>query len=105
MKPATLARSAQHERSPWASLPNTELTAIASQWARMGAYFGAAPMRRPVDLEGLVLATARAAPDDERLFVVAASWLAVHHGFVNGRRLAALASTFLNPGEIGRAHV
>lgn len=98
MKSATRARSAEHERSLWASLPTTELTAIATQWARMGAYFGAAPLRRPVDLEGLIVATARAAPDDERLFVVAASWLAVHHGFVNGRRLAALASTLLNPG-------
>ena len=51
-----------------------------------------------MDLEGLIIETARAAPDDERLFVVAASWLAVHHGFVNGRRLAALASTLLHPG-------
>ncbi len=98
MKQATRARSAEHERSLWASLPNTELTAIAAQWARLGAYFGTAPVRRPVDLEGLIVETARAAPDDERLFVVAASWLAVHHGFVNGRRLAALASTLLHPG-------
>jgi hypothetical protein len=31
------------------------------------------------------------APDDERLFVCAASWIAQHHAFVNGRRLSAVA--------------
>src|ERR1700691_190092 len=40
----------------------------------------------------MVLAdTAQAAAYDARLFVAAASWLAQYHGFVNGRRLSALA--------------
>lgn len=30
---------------------------------------------------------------DERLFVCAASWLVEYHGFINGRRLSALATT------------
>jgi len=51
------------------------------------------PTAATVDLECLVVDTARAARRDERLFVCAASWLAQHHGFVNGRRLSALAGT------------
>jgi hypothetical protein len=69
-----------------------QLSVLASKWARVGVAFGATPERSPVDLERLVVATAYAAPDDERVFVVAASWLATHHAFVNGRRLAALAT-------------
>jgi hypothetical protein len=67
------------------------LDGLASQWVRVGAFFRATAAREPVDLERLILATAHEAPDDERLFVVAGSWLATHHSFVNGRRLATLA--------------
>ncbi len=69
-----------------------DLSALAADWARLGVLFSVEPSRAPVDLELLICATARAAPDDERLFVCAASWLAQYHGFVNGRRLSALAS-------------
>lgn len=82
-------------------MPNREVTKedldslrrIAASWARVGAYLSIAPGVGPVDLEGLIIATARVAPDDERLFAVAASWLAAHHTIVNGRRLAVLAAT------------
>lgn len=76
----------------WAAMTDHELSAVAAQWTRMGASFGAAPATAPVDLEQLIVTTAHATPDDERLFVVAASWLAMHHAFVNGRRLAVMAS-------------
>jgi hypothetical protein len=89
-RPATL--SPHEARAPWAALSSAELSALAAKWTRVGAAFGATPARAPVDLEQLIIATAYAAPDDERLFVVAASWLARHHAFVNGRRLAALAT-------------
>lgn len=77
---------------------------IASAWTRIGAYLSTPPSAGPVDLESLLVSTARVAPDDERLFVVAVSWLAAHHGFVNGRRLATLAgglarSTTPGPAE------
>jgi DNA-binding MarR family transcriptional regulator len=54
--------------------------------------FGVPAEKAPVDLEVLICQTARVAPRDERLFVCAASWLAAYHGFVNGRRLSALAA-------------
>ncbi len=56
-----------------------------------------------VDVEALVADTARAARDDERLFVGAASWLAAHHGWVNGRRLAAIATDLARTNRLASA--
>ena len=69
-----------------------ELDTIAAGWARLGVLFGIEASREPVDLELLICVTARVGPEDERLFVCAASWLAEHHAFVNGARLSALAA-------------
>jgi hypothetical protein len=98
------ALSTNEARAPWAALSSAELSALTAKWVRVGAAFGAKPARAPVDLEQLIMATASAAPDDERLFVVAASWLARHHAFVNGRRLAVLATDLLRgtPGASAR---
>ena len=71
---------------------NDALTAIAADWARIGLWLSVAAASEPVDIEALIVRTARVAREDERLFVGAASWLAVHHGWVNGRRLIALAT-------------
>jgi len=57
----------------------------------------------PVDVEALVFRTARATRDDERLFVGAASWLAAHHGWVNGRRLTALMTDLARIDRLGSA--
>lgn len=75
-----------------ASATTQALDPIAAKWTRVGVLFGVQPAATPVDLEVLICETARVAPADERLFVCAASWLAAHHGFVNGRRLSALAA-------------
>ena len=68
-----------------------DLDLLAAAWTRVGAFFAVAAAPTPVDLETLIVATAAAAPRDERLFVVAASWLAYHHVFVHARRLRAAA--------------
>jgi len=68
------------------------LRRIAAAWARVGAYLSTPPADGPIDLEGLIVDTACVIPDDERLFVVAVSWLATYHGFVDGERLAVLAA-------------
>ena len=73
------------------SRDSAHLDALAADWARLGVLFAVEPSPAPVDVERLIVDTAGAAPDDERLFVCAASWLAEHHGFVNGERLAAVA--------------
>ena len=60
---------------------------LRAAWARLGALFAVTPAREAVDLEALICATAAVAREDQRLFVVPASWLAVHHHLVDARRL------------------
>jgi hypothetical protein len=76
----------------WTPPEPVGLDVIAASWARLGVLFGVEPSREPVDLELLICITARVAPEDERLFVCAASWIAERHAFVNGTRLSALAA-------------
>lgn len=75
------AQLAQGSGESFATLP--------ARWARLGGLQGDASCANLVDLERLLVATAASA--DTRLFDVAASWLAVHHMFVFGRRLAGMA--------------
>ena len=56
-------------------------------WTRIGALFNTAPATTRVDLEQLIVHTAGVARGDERLFVMAASWIAEHHHMVDARRL------------------
>lgn len=77
--------------TPGAVVTDEVLDRVAADWARLGVFFQIGPRTHPVDLEELICRTAVVARDDERLFVCAVSWLAVHHAFVNGRRLSALA--------------
>lgn len=56
-------------------------------WTRLGALFNTAPAATRLDLEQLIVETATVARHDERLFVMAASWLAEHHHLVDARRL------------------
>ncbi|HEX8392970.1 MAG TPA: hypothetical protein VF665_11480 [Longimicrobium sp.] len=60
---------------------------LSAQWARIGGGFTVAPHPEPVDVERLVSESAAAAPQDHRLFFVAATWLGVHHHLVDVRRL------------------
>jgi hypothetical protein len=60
---------------------------LMRRWTRIGVLFNAAPAAERVDLEALVLDTAAHARSDERLFVMAASWLAAHHHLLDARRL------------------
>lgn len=77
----------------------SEMDALAADWARLGVLFGVEPSDALVDIELLISDTARVAPFDERLFVCAASWIAEYHGFVNGRRLSALATQLDSDGS------
>lgn len=77
-----------HADAPGIARCLTDRATAASRWARVGVLFNAEPAPDPVDLETLVVDTAAVARTDERLFVMAASWLAVHHALVDGARLA-----------------
>ena len=69
---------------------NAELDLIYAAWCRLGVNFTVEFSVQPVDLEPLILATARIAKIDERLTICAASWLACYHSFVDGSRLGEL---------------
>jgi hypothetical protein len=60
---------------------------LVRAWTRLGALFNTAPATTRVDLEQLIVDTAGVARSDERLFVMAASWLAEHHPLIDARRL------------------
>ena len=60
---------------------------LMSEWARLGVLFNTAPATYRIDLEDLIVRTAGFARMDERLFVMAASWLAEHHQLLDARRL------------------
>lgn len=66
---------------------------LAARWARFGVLFNVAPVRGPTpDLERLLTDTARAAPSDPRLFVLAVTWLSAYGIYVAAHRLKHLAS-------------
>jgi hypothetical protein len=69
--------------------PDEEEIALIRAWTRLGAAFTVAPGREPVDLETVIARTAGIAPRNERLFVMAATWLAGRHTLVDARRLVA----------------
>lgn len=63
---------------------------LPARWARIGGLNAPAACTGVVDLERLLVATAAAG--DGALLDAAASWLAVHHVLVFGRRLATMAT-------------
>ena len=73
---------------PTTQSDDEELTLIRA-WTRLGAAFAVKPEREPVDLETVIAQTAEIAPRNERVFVMAATWLAGRHTLVDARRLVA----------------
>lgn len=67
-----------------------QINLIAARWSRLGAMFNTDPAADVVDLEHLLLDTARAASANSRLLVMAVTWLARHGETVAKHRLAAL---------------
>ena len=65
-------------------------TAVARDWARLGAMLNVEPAARAPDLERLLLDTARRAPQNGRLFTLAATWLVRFGDLVDPGRLARL---------------
>jgi len=65
-------------------------TKVAAAWARLGVMLNVAPANHSPDVERLLLDTARLAPGNVRLFLLAASWLHRFGSYVGGHRLARL---------------
>lgn len=72
---------------------------VASRWVRLGILLNVRAAEETPDIERLLLDTARVAAANSRLFVLAASWLAVYGDYVIKHRLARLAGD-----ELEREH-
>lgn len=88
---------------PRQALGDERAVPLDAQWARIGGGFTVAPVRNPVDVEHLIIDSARAAARDARLFWVMASWIAVHHKLLDVRRLGRLLDAV--PDDLGSATV
>jgi hypothetical protein len=86
--------SALHSLAPNADGTCPHARTLPARWARIGGLSGVGPYPHVIDLERLIVATA--ACDDAGLRDIAASWLAVHHALVFGRRLAGMAGALAN---------
>lgn len=71
---------------------------LIRRWARAGVLWNVRPSRESagLDLERLLLDTARHCPANPRLFVLAATWLSEYGIYVAGHRLKRLALTELD---------
>lgn len=68
----------------------SEIGSAVTRWVRLGVMLNVAPAHSTPDLERLLLDTARAASRHARLFILAASWLAVYGDYVARHRLVRL---------------
>lgn len=74
-----------------------ELNQLIRQWTSIGAGFGSRPARGEIDLERLLLDTARHASSTARLFIMAATWLHVYGDLIAKHRLKRLIRDELDP--------
>jgi len=76
---------------------NEDLDSVIRQWTSVGAGFDAEPSGESIDIERLLLDTARHAPGMARLFIVAATWLHQFGDLIARHRLKRLVSDELEP--------
>lgn len=74
------------------SLREAALGRLAAQWIALGGQLDGPAETRVVDLEALLAATARLAPEEPRLAEVALAWSIRHGSAVNGARLRTVAA-------------
>lgn len=80
----------EHRASSWRCNMTGNLENTEARWARLGALFNCAPSEEPVDLERLLLDTARRCGENARLLPLAVTWLADYGHFVAKHRLKRL---------------
>jgi len=76
---------------------NEHLDKLAEQWTALGASFASSPWHDEIDLERLLLDTARYASEMSRLFIMAATWLHAYGDLVAKHRLRRLIRDELEP--------
>lgn len=70
---------------------------ILSEWSSIGAGFNRQAPDRDIDLERLLLDTARLIPEMARLYIIAATWLHTHGDMIAKHRLMRLIRGELEP--------
>ena len=78
--------------APGDRLRSAALGRLAAQWVALGGQVDGPSETRVVDLEALLAASARLAPDEPRLAEVALAWGVRHGSAVNGARLRTVAA-------------
>lgn len=73
------------------------LSDLEPRWARLGVLFNCAPAPEPPDIERTLLDTARALPDNPRLFPLVLAWHIEHGSGIARHRLRHLITTELKP--------
>jgi hypothetical protein len=76
---------------------NDRIHNLTRQWTSIGAAFGAPPAEGVIDLERLLLDTARLSPAMARLFIMAATWLHSYGDLIAKHRLKRLIISELDP--------
>jgi biotin operon repressor len=71
--------------------PSQTKHSLPGRWKYWGAGFNVPPCAGPVNLEQLLIDTAKGLSDNPRLFVMAVTWLFEHHEIVEIDQLAKLA--------------
>ncbi len=74
-----------------------QLDNLLQRWAGIGAGFNIEPADEDIDLERLLLDTARHAPENARLFTMAATWLHTYGDMIAKHRLKRLIQDELEP--------
>lgn len=72
---------------------NRQINELWSQWAKVGVAFSVQPTKRVVDLEQLLLDTARTCSTNSRLYVLSITWISVYGDYIAKKRLGALIKT------------
>jgi len=78
-------------------MTNSGLDSTLACWTAIGAGFDLRPAHGPIDLERLLLDTARHSPDMSRLFIMAATWLHLYGDLIANHRLRRLIRNELEP--------
>ena len=74
-----------------------QLDNLLQRWASIGAGFNIEPADEDIDMEHLLLDTARLAPENARLFTMAATWLHIYGDMIAKHRLKRLIHDALEP--------
>lgn len=74
-----------------------KLDNILSQWSSVGAGFNSPVADGDIDLERLLIDTARLIPEMARLYIMAATWLHTHGDMIAKHRLMRLVFSELEP--------